>query len=357
MKGILTQSDIKESNLAEVLKIVLKDGPLTRRELEKKAGLSWGGTSQIVARLLEQEYLIETVGSAEGPGRRPNVLEINGRKHLVLGIDINISGITAVIQNLKGEELDRRTGKSRISGREEMLESIWNAADPLFQKFSKEGILVCGISMQGKVDEASGISLEVFQIPGWANVPLTDIFEERYRVPSFIAHDPDCLVASDVSLFGQDVILFRLDYDIGMSVFKSGNFLGRSGMLETGSLKLYGVPGVVRDYLTIPALEKKTGMAVQSMEQTVAGKEAVLEAAGYFSCLAENCSILFDVPKILICGDLVDACPSFFEEVRSALVNGRHNRNMQVFHYDVKRAASGAAFIAQERRFSGEGMF
>ena len=96
---VINQLHMREMNLNEVLKIIREEESLTRRKLQDLTGFSWGGVSQIVTRLLSQNLIIEVKDTSPGPGRKPTCLQINGEENLLLGVDINSSGITAVIQN------------------------------------------------------------------------------------------------------------------------------------------------------------------------------------------------------------------------------------------------------------------
>ena len=218
---VINQLHMREMNLNEVLKIIREEESLTRRKLQDLTGFSWGGVSQIVTRLLSQNLIIEVKDTSPGPGRKPTCLQINGEENLLLGVDINSSGITAVIQNLKNEILEQISMSADCSARKKLLANTFQLTDQLFEKYKERKILATGISMQSAVDEKKRVSLYLKECPDWENVPLCDIFEERYKIPAYLAHDPDCLVASNVSMFGEDVLLCRIDYGIGLSVFKT----------------------------------------------------------------------------------------------------------------------------------------
>lgn len=211
---VINQLHMREMNLNEVLKIIREEESLTRRKLQDLTGFSWGGVSQIVTRLLSQNLIIEVKDTSPGPGRKPTCLQINGEENLLLGVDINSSGITAVIQNLKNEILEQISMSADCSARKKLLANTFQLTDQLFEKYKERKILATGISMQSVVDEKKRVSLYLKECPDWENVPLCDIFEERYKIPAYLAHDPDCLVASNVSMFGEDVLLlpYRLWY-------------------------------------------------------------------------------------------------------------------------------------------------
>lgn len=349
---VINQLNMREMNLNEVLRIIREQGPLTRRKLQELTGFSWGGISQIVTRLLKQDMIIEEKDMTQTSGRRPTCLQINGRQNLILGIDINSSGITAVIQNLKNEILEQLTGQADCTSRENLLECVYQLTDELYDKYKGNTILAIGISMQSAVNEEKGISLYLKECPDWKDVPLCEIFTERYEVPSYLAHDPDCLVASNVSMFGEDVILFRMDYGIGMSVFKNNDFIKAPGMLEIGNTLARMENQEIQslnNIATISAIENKSGRSIQEISKdTVEENKILQEAATSLAMAIANAAILFDVPTILLSGKLMEQAPAILEEVEKNLKMYLSTK-VKIFKYDEKRAASGAAWIAVER--------
>ncbi len=348
---VINQLNMREMNLNEVLKIIREQGPLTRRKLQEFTGLSWGGVSQIVTRLLNQKMIIEEKDMTQTAGRKPTCLKINGQQNLVLGIDINSSGITAVIQNLQNEILDQRSGAADCTSRENLLESVYQLTDELYQKYKDLTILSIGISMQSAVDEENGISLYLKECPDWRDVPLCEIFAERYGVAAYLAHDPDCLVASNVSMFGEDVILFRIDYGIGMSVFKNGDFIKAPGMLEVGNTLIMSEEYqrvTLNETVTISAIEKKAGKKLAEVIQDTAGQQILKDIASHLAMAIANAAILFDIQTILLSGKLLEQAPMLFEELEKNLTEYLPGQK-KIYKYDEKRAAAGAAWIAAER--------
>lgn len=346
---VMNQLNMREMNLNEVLKIIREQGPLTRRRLQELTGLSWGGISQIVTRLLDQNLIIEEKDMTKTTGRRPTCLQINSQQNLILGVDINSSGITAVIQNLKNEILEQLSGKADCSSKENLMESVWKLTDKLYDRYKNATILAIGISMQSAVDEEKGISLYLKECPDWKNVPLCEVFTERYDIASYLAHDPDCLVASNVSMFGEDVMLFRIDYGIGMSVYRNGAFIKAPGMLEIGNTLVRTKDKKLRtlnDIATITAIEEKIKRNLPGITQETT--VILQEAAQHLALAIANASVLFDIPTILLSGKLFEQEPGIYTELEYKLKEYLAGK-VKTFKYDEKRAATGAAWIAAER--------
>lgn len=348
---VINQLHMREMNLNEVLKIIREQGPLTRRKLQDLTGLSWGGVSQIVTRLLKQNLIIEEKDMTQTAGRKPTCLKINGQQNLILGIDINNSGITAVIQNLKNEILEQVTGTADCTSKQNLLDSVYQLTDELYHKYKDSTILAIGISMQSAVDEEKGISLYLKECTDWQNVPLCEIFTERYQIPAYLAHDPDCLVASNVSMFGEDVLLCRMDYGIGLSVFKNGDFIKGPGMLEIGRMLLKTETGELKtldQISSIAGIEKSAGTFLPELKNTEKGRRLLREATEALALIIANSALLFDVSTLLLCGKFLAAEQESWDKLKEELLK-LLPEDTRIFRYDEKRAAAGAAWIAAER--------
>ena len=59
MKKFIDLDDMVNANSAYVLNLIYTSGGISRREISEKSGLSWGGTTKIVNRLLENGYVRE----------------------------------------------------------------------------------------------------------------------------------------------------------------------------------------------------------------------------------------------------------------------------------------------------------
>ena len=104
MKKYINQQDMKDANVYNVLRLIKKEGRLTRRNIEAKTNLSWGAVSKVTSILLEGKYIREVeFHDSKGPGRTPIYLEINPDEYFTIGLDVNKSGLFAVLINMKNE--------------------------------------------------------------------------------------------------------------------------------------------------------------------------------------------------------------------------------------------------------------
>ena len=329
MRKFISQKDMRFANILEVLSLIRKEKSVTRKEIQNLMGLSWGGVSQIVSRLLELSYVVEEkITDRATSGRKPGSIEINASDNYIIGIDVNMSGLYAVVINLKNEIIYEEGRTPDITDKDAFLASVYELLDSVTEKYKNNTILALGVAMQGEVDTDAGISMGI-AVKNWRNIALADMLTERYGVPSYIAHDPDCILSAAARENKEDAILVRLDKGLGMAVIKNGSLIIGSGMHEIGRCKVLtqkGIEELHRIYFKLDI-----------------SKEEKREALAF---AIANSIIIFNVKKLLICGTEFSG-----EEELSAfkkILEEYSSRVLEVRRYDVKRAAFGAAIFAIE---------
>ncbi len=329
MKKFISQKDMRIANILEVLSLIRKEKSITRKEIQNLMGLSWGGVSQIVSRLLELSYVVEEKSiDSVSSGRKPGCIEINAADNYIIGIDVNMSGLYAVVINLKNEIIYEEAKTPDITDKDSFLLSLYELLDSVTEKYRKNTILAIGVAMQGEVDTEAGISRGL-AVKDWNNIALGDLLTERYGVPSYIAHDPDCILSAATRENKEDALLVRADKGLGMAVIRNGNLIVGSGMHEIGRCKVMS-GGKAEELHRIYFKSDKP-------------KEEKNEALAF---AVANTIILFNVKKLLICGT------AFSEEEEleklKVLLEKYASRTLDIRRYDVKRAAFGAAIFAIE---------
>ena len=209
---------MKKANFADVLALIRKSGKITRKEIEAKTGFSWGAVSTITNRLLQEKYITEhKCKSQRSAGRTPSCLEMNSEEYLILGIDVNISGFTASLINLKGEVTAANSRTPSFTDKDSLLEEILSFAKESLMLAGSVTVIGIGVAMQGTVDSKNGISVSIPHCKDWSDVPLVYILNKQLGIPVFIEHDPDCILY-DVSAkqVYKNAVLLRIDNGIGM---------------------------------------------------------------------------------------------------------------------------------------------
>ena len=102
---------------SQIFTTVLSQGPLTRLEVARRAGLSPAAITKAVKPLIEAGYLVEDAADETRPalGRPANPIRVDGGRTLFLGIKVTGDEIIAVLADLRccirAERRVRLTGR------------------------------------------------------------------------------------------------------------------------------------------------------------------------------------------------------------------------------------------------------
>ena len=215
---------MRRINLLNVLHCVRNHGPLTKREIQEKTGLSWGAVSNFAAELAAKGILSSKDSDITTVRRTPLLLDISERNNLIIGIDINIEGLMLVVIDLKCRMvLHKKEHIKEFSLNGVLRQVIDLISMALSDKRVPQGeVIGIGIAMQGSVDHQYGIS-RYAPFDGWHNVALKKILWTKFGIPVSVIHDPVCMVLAEKWLGcakdASDFILVRLSKGLGMGIF------------------------------------------------------------------------------------------------------------------------------------------
>lgn len=352
MANTLNQMDMKNINLIEVLRIIKDKKYVTRKDVQKYSGLSWGGTSQIITNLMEKRLIINSKDNDTAvSGRRPEVLSLNNDDNYVIGLDINVSGIYSVIINLGSQVIDKTETSVSFDNKDSFISSVKEFIRNLMNKYPDKTFMGIGVSMQGRVDEKNGVSKEFIGIDDWVDVPIETILTQEFDIPVSVAHDPECLLTAYGT--NTDSMLIRMDFDIGMAIKKNNALISAEGMLEVGKFPVTDgkgqLVGKLADYTTISGIEKKYPNFIESIAKNDANTQKVFDdMSAHLGYALSAAMILFDVNKLILCGKMTDWKDFFYDKTRDIM--SRCIGDMEIVFYDVKNAAIGAAEIAINKK-------
>ncbi len=167
------------------------------------------------------------------------------QKTTVIAVDLGGTQIRAALSDLEGHfslRLDCPTEAQR--GREAVLTRIVDLIERVRQDAANDSILGVGIGTPGPVDARAGILLSPPNLPGWRDVPLRAILEERLQLPVRLANDGNAAALGEWAFGGgqghQNVVYLTISTGIGGGVISDGRlFLGHRGLAgEVGHMTL-----------------------------------------------------------------------------------------------------------------------
>jgi len=319
LKKYIAIEDMVNRNCANVLDIIQEKGTVSRKEITEQIGLSWGGMTKIVNKLLEKEYIKETKreNTTTTCGRLPSLLSINVEKNFIIGFDLNQTGLSAVVMNLAGEILKRFSAPADYKSADELRIKAINFLTEIFDNYEENSIIAIGIAAQGIVDESTGVCERIFLNGEYAIIPIKEIFEEHFNVKVFVEHDPDCMLFSHMGC-GQsgNTILLRIDKGIGMAVSVNEKIIKGKGIFEIGHNCV--VPN------GLPCRCGKKGCFIAYTrncfdEKSVVVPERTEELILPLSVTIQNLSNIFNADRIVLTGILMEHKELFEDKLMSQL--------------------------------------
>lgn len=186
------QSLVKQLNSALILNLLLKDSPQSRANLAQQTGLNRSTISSLVGDLIDQG-LIREVGLEEAGSRgRPGVLlELNPGGGCIVGIEIHVGYVTAILTDFTAHTLWRRHAVFSLdTDQSEVIELGEELIYAALQAGRAHGLnpLGIGLAVAGLVDTVQG---ELVYAPNlhWRHITFRDLWGHKFGVPLYIEND------------------------------------------------------------------------------------------------------------------------------------------------------------------------
>ena len=384
---------MKIKNALLVLEMIMERSPISRSELTRLVGLTQVSVINVTNALLAAGIIVEA-GRAGGEtqGRRSVVLDVNKDAFYTFGFELSVGRLACGLMDAKGNtvrfvETEFYPGQGPhmlVDKVEEIVEDFLRQC-----RVDREAVLGVGFAVPGPLDVQAGVMINPPNFPGWRDVPIREMLEERLGLYVCIDKETN-LAALAESFYGVAanyktsffMSLFCLGVGGGL-VSEKNIFHGfRDGAGEVGHMTVepsgrmcscgnYGCleAMIAEDYL----LEKvrhlyKTGVELERPENieditladvfqrsregdSVCGM-VVKQMAAYISIAAGNIIDMFS-PELIVLGGTV---PEMSDQLLELVAERVHSRKYPFHCKDVKIRKSvlgfqayvkGAAVLAQ----------
>jgi len=235
-KAILGNSiAVRRWNLSSIFKLIRKRGPISRIELTKISGCSAGTASNHVRTLIEKGFVIETKKGISSGGRKPIQLMVNPNKAYIFSIEIEVNKIKMVLFDLELKVVTKNiipiTYKNDYR---KTLEEVFFKIDKMMEEKNLEldNLLGIGVAVPGLIDKVKGI-LEFAPNLGWENVPILNIFKDKYGIPIVLNNEAKAAAIGErESIYPNinNMVFVSINEGIGCGIFFNGGlYRGASG--------------------------------------------------------------------------------------------------------------------------------
>ncbi|HEY2800355.1 MAG TPA: ROK family protein [Chthoniobacterales bacterium] len=184
-------------------------------------------------------------------------------KKKAIGVDFGGTSVKpGVVEDGKIIEFAERIPTRRHAGADSLLAAVVEAAQELRKKHPE--VCALGAGLPGMVDSVHGHVHELSNVPGWKDVDLTELLEDRIGLPVAIDNDANAATYAEwlygAGRNGVNVVMVTLGTGVGGGLILDGKLYRGSqlGAGEIGQMTIdpRGVPG---HYGNFGALEKYVG--------------------------------------------------------------------------------------------------
>ncbi|MCX7746479.1 MAG: transcriptional regulator [Clostridia bacterium] len=218
----------------KIFDVIQKNGPITKNDLSLITGMKLTTLIRLMQPLEEAGLIVESrIGESTG-GRKPVLYDVNTNKFYIVGIDISRIYTQIVITNLKMEVLDKYRFEMESSCSPAVtVNKIVKVLEASMEKINNDSrrLLGVGIGTVGPLDREKGIVINPvnFEAPGWENVSLKWMFEEKLRCPVILDNGANAAVLAE-TYFGagkglRNVVYFNCGVGIRTGAISSGSII------------------------------------------------------------------------------------------------------------------------------------
>ncbi len=282
----------------------------------------------------------------------------------VVGINIGGTTCSVVLATSNLNIIDQQSFPTAAqTGVDETMAQFFRSLDKLLANHAvtPDRVQGIGISCGGPLDSKAGLILSPPNLPGWDRVPIVELFEQRYSVPTYLENDANAGALAEWRFgAGQGVhnlIFLTFGTGIGAGLILDGQlYAGTNGMAgEIGHVRLtptgpygYGKAGSVEGYCSgggiaqVASVEvlraKQAGCNTSLLEKSdhpdgitakdvavaaQAGDELaihILKTTGTY--LGLTLSILIDLlnPECIVIGSIYARCEQFIAPAMLAVI-------------------------------------
>jgi predicted NBD/HSP70 family sugar kinase len=296
---------MKRVNRNLVLNLVKSAGPISRKEIAQRSGLSAATITNLTAEFIA-EGLVHEMGSGEtARGRPPVLLRLNTQAGFVAGVKVMRGSLAVVITDLDAEVIHYQTAPLTESGTgstmspAEVLDAVALMVETAIKKsgVSRSDVLGVGVGLAGLIDGRAGVC-RYSPFFGWRDVDLVGPLHAALGLDVFVENDVNALTIAE-QWFGHghdrsDFAVVTVGSGIGLGLVVNGHFYrGRGGSAgELGHTTIEvdgphcscGKRGCLEAIASDPAVIRRVARAINAGETTVLGSslssiEAVVAAA------------------------------------------------------------------------------
>ena len=201
-----------------------------RSDLSHRFDISLATVSRAVSALMEHGLLSESSSEVAAPGRRPQSLRINPDLAVLLGLDIQLDGVLAVVTDMAGTLLGRGSVRCNAEqGVDAVLKASLIAGEAALEdaEVPRERIQHLGVGHSGDLDIKSGVCMSWANAASWKSIPIRDRLASTFGMSVTIDDRSRALALAERRTSPMDwehseAIYLLCAFGVGMGFFVDG---------------------------------------------------------------------------------------------------------------------------------------
>lgn len=176
---------------ALVVDLIRSSGPISRVELTAATGLTQPAISMIVRKLLT-DGIVRQTGSTSTGGKPRQLLEINARARIAIGLQLGFESITLVATDTGGGVIARQQiDGAALASPEEVTARLVRAYDDFIRGTGIDRGSIAGVAVvaPGPIDQAAGRVLGPPTLHHWRDHPLRQELGAGLGAPILLDND------------------------------------------------------------------------------------------------------------------------------------------------------------------------
>ncbi|XVS64896.1 ROK family transcriptional regulator [Actinosynnema sp. CA-299493] len=324
---------LREINDRAAIEALLRNGPLTRAELEGIIGLSKPATAQLLTRLEEEGTVLRDGLRGGGRGPRAQLWKVNGALAHVAAISLTPDAVDVAIADISGATLTEHRAPMPKTG---VLEAFRGAVAKAVAQagLTTDALHHVVVGSPGAVDPTTGRLNYAPHMPEWENKNIPEELEALLDTPVTVENDVN-LVALEEMIAGRAVgvrnfvLLWPADA-VGAAAVVNGVLLrgatGGAGEIDamrvpdhahadTGTERTGSRYGDLLDSPSVARLAHAHGVSARTGQVAVekalsegpAGREFLVDLARRVATGVANVVAVLDPELVLLSGEIAQA--------------------------------------------------
>lgn len=342
-------SDIRLRNRTAIMRALYPHDWRSRAELAKITGMSKVSTSDVVAELIRDGFVVEgEYKNSQGPGKPGLSIGFNPQAGCVVALDLSdITHLRALVINLVGDVLLREQVDCPEQASLDIKQVVGLCQRVLHQCTTT--VMGIAVATPGTVND-EGLVIEAPNL-GWSNMDLPSILGDISKIPVVVTNDADAAVFAE-RYFGAgapDMILVQIAKGIGAGVLISDSIvtgrgftageIGHVVMTEGNKPCVCGKTGCLETLVSVPVLDERIAKN-PSQAATI-----LLEAGQSLGRALAMPVAMTNITRIVLSGPKHIVTPVLVESTQHTIDSLARSRFIDAVHVQQSTLGQDAAML------------